>query len=383
MKKVIALLLFVPLATALFTTSTGITSTPALTPGQSVTVETTGWQFVYSEAFMWTGTQWVSAGTLTGPTTQQNKWLILSPGDKAQLTVPSVVTDVTLAIFACNEAGVRTYNCNGKVVLDANNQVIANYAKWMVYTVAGAKGSGATSTTSNTGTTSSTTSTTGTSSTTTSSTSTSTGTSTSGTGGTSTSSTLTCPATGIVGTSNTAMGSATISGPLTTTQIDYIEQQAHTLINLERTTRGLQALDWDTVFYPIPKTHSEDMVTRQFYNHVNPDGEDPDARAQRNQYRIGNHGLTCEKQTSATTYTYGIAENIARTPIYPAVTNCGSTETLDSLIECIVGGWMRSQHHCENILRPSFEWTGMGMAYYPVDPRFGGANAVYSTQNFC
>lgn len=156
--------------------------------------------------------------------------------------------------------------------------------------------------------------------------------------------------------------------PKSQIDISELEQEVHRRINTERTNNGLRPLSWDSKIVQIAREHSEDMVTRNFYSHDNPDGEDPTDRGNR-------HGYDCTKDYGSY-YTYGLAENIAITPIYSDVISCGSTTSLNSLAECIVDGWMTSPGHRENILTSTYTKTGIGIAYSKNDE-------AYSTQNFC
>lgn len=153
-------------------------------------------------------------------------------------------------------------------------------------------------------------------------------------------------------------------------QIDVyeLEQEVHRLVNLQRTKNGLNSLIWDDKIAIIAREHSQDMVKRNFFSHYNPDGEGPTERGNR-------HGYYCRKDYFSY-YTYGLAENIAQTPIYSNVVGCGSTTDLESLAKCIVDGWMSSPSHRENILTNTYTKTGIGIAY-------SEDNKAYSTQVFC
>ena len=50
------------------------------------------------------------------------------------------------------------------------------------------------------------------------------------------------------------------------------------LVNSHRTSRGLPPLAWDSRVAEVAQAHSQDMVDRDFYGHVNPDGEGPNDR---------------------------------------------------------------------------------------------------------
>lgn len=153
-------------------------------------------------------------------------------------------------------------------------------------------------------------------------------------------------------------------------QIDIyeLEFEVHRLINVERINKGLKPLNWDERIAQIAREHSKDMVNRNFFSHDNPEGKDPTDRG-------NNHGYYCRKDYGSY-YTYGLAENIAQTPIHSNVLGCGSTTTLKTLANCIVDGWMKSAGHRENILTNTYTETGIGIAFSERD-------IAYSTQNFC
>ena len=76
------------------------------------------------------------------------------------------------------------------------------------------------------------------------------------------------------------------------------------------------------------RDHSNDMASRDFFDHINPDGEDPGQRIAATGY-------------SAVTW----GENIAWGQISP---------------EQVVASWMSSSGHCANLMRSSFMEIGIG-----------------------
>src|SRR3989344_6351077 len=147
---VLALMLSVPVfaQSSIFIASTGVTPAPAsAAPGQNVPLQVSGWQFVYSQMFKWTGSQWTSVGTFSGPVAAQNGWLANPAGGSARFDYMAGSSDDTLAIFACNQVSASTYNCNGNIVLDASNNVVSNSAKWMLHRVTVSSGSSTSGTT--------------------------------------------------------------------------------------------------------------------------------------------------------------------------------------------------------------------------------------------
>lgn len=76
------------------------------------------------------------------------------------------------------------------------------------------------------------------------------------------------------------------------------------------------------------RLHSRDMAQRDFFDHTNPDGEDPFTRMERAGYRY-----------------FAAGENIAAG--YPTP-------------KAVVEGWLQSPGHCRNIMNPDFTEIGVG-----------------------
>jgi uncharacterized protein YkwD len=121
------------------------------------------------------------------------------------------------------------------------------------------------------------------------------------------------------------------------------------LLNAERRARGLGELRPERALRRAALRHSEDMVERDFFEHVNPDGVDQHERIVRAGYRLRPGG-------------FSTGENLATgDPGTPAA---------------MVDGWMHSSGHRRNILRPQFDEIGIGIV-----PRHqeGGLGATYTT----
>jgi uncharacterized protein YkwD len=93
------------------------------------------------------------------------------------------------------------------------------------------------------------------------------------------------------------------------------------------------------------RVHSLDMAMRGFFDHVNPDGEDPFVRMERAGYSF-----------------LAAGENIA----------AGQTTPQE-----VVDGWLASPGHCSNIMSPDFSQIGVG---YVAAPQ--GMLPHYWTQTF-
>lgn len=126
-----------------------------------------------------------------------------------------------------------------------------------------------------------------------------------------------------------------------------IEQKIFSLVNQERANNGLKPLEWDSQLALIAREHSEDMVNHSFFDHINPDGEDPTDRAEKKGIPITS-GLWI-----------GIAENVGETPIGDVI-GCGYVSNEDDIASCAVSGWMSSPGHRANILDSHYDVIGVG-----------------------
>lgn len=148
-----------------------------------------------------------------------------------------------------------------------------------------------------------------------------------------------------VGLLNLAGCQPTTPSPIPTQAILDMEQSVFDQINAERATAGLDELVMDEAIRKAARAHSADMVARGFFDHVNPDGHGP-------AWRLDHAGIV---YVSA-------GENIAFT---------NSPTPGDTAVT----GWMASPLHRDNILRPQYDRTGLGVAT-------DGAGGFYFTQDF-
>lgn len=101
------------------------------------------------------------------------------------------------------------------------------------------------------------------------------------------------------------------------------------LVNIERAKVGLAPLTLETQRTHVAQAHSIDMATRNFFNHTNPDGQDPFAR-------IRAAGISYR----------AAGENIAM----------GQTSA-----QQVMTSWMNSSGHKANILNSNFKRLGVGV----------------------
>ena len=141
-------------------------------------------------------------------------------------------------------------------------------------------------------------------------------------------------------------------------EINEVERKIHDGINAQRIKSGRHPLQWDGGLAQIARAHSNDMATRDYYDHDTLEGLGPTDRLHR-------AGLSCRKETH-----WGIAENIAIT-IELSNMNLAASDA--------VQGWIDSLGHLQNLLGTKHHATGVGAAY----GKWEGYKALYLTQVFC
>ncbi len=179
--------------------------------------------------------------------------------------------------------------------------------------------------------------------------------------------------------SDSSEGNNTITGNTITITGEYIrpaEWYARTIGDLiftysndERRLRNLAEFTRDPDLDVIAQENSEDMAVRQFFDHTNPDGEDPVDRAER-------HGYDQLKTLPDGRQFYGIGENIVKIPVGSSIYEFGEIDPddPDRIARVAVESFMNSPPHKEALLLPEHEKIGIGVV-------FDGEN-YYATQNF-
>ncbi|TDB84572.1 hypothetical protein E1266_36590 [Actinomadura sp. 7K534] len=117
--------------------------------------------------------------------------------------------------------------------------------------------------------------------------------------------------------------------------------QVIALVNKERAKQGCRAVSADPLLTRAAQAHSADMKRRGFFDHTNPDGDDPGDRITATGYRWSTYG-----------------ENIAQ-----------GQPTAASVMKA----WMNSPGHRANILNCRFAEIGVGLV---------ASGGPYWTQNF-
>lgn len=126
-----------------------------------------------------------------------------------------------------------------------------------------------------------------------------------------------------------------------------LELEVLTRTNQERLARGLRPLEWDNLAAQVARTHGLDMLRRNYFAHVNPEGDS-----------------AVDRLRKAGVVEVEVGENLAFYENYP-----------DPKIPAeAVKGWMNSPHHRDNMLKPGYTHLGVGLV------RQG--NRVMVVQNF-
>ena len=135
--------------------------------------------------------------------------------------------------------------------------------------------------------------------------------------------------------------------------------------NRLRVAKGLKPYKALDSLNQLAQYHSDNMVAKSFYSHVDPEGLTPVTRAEKLNIqpwrRVGNTFI-------------GIAENIAQVPWFENVSTCGDTRSSEALAECMVEGWKNSPPHYKNIMG-DYIYLGVGI-------QFDKKGVGYGTQVF-
>lgn len=154
----------------------------------------------------------------------------------------------------------------------------------------------------------------------------------------------------------TAKPSAADLSRLGISHAEQVEKVILDLTNAERQKMQLPALLPDKMLEEAAREHSDDMMARDFFDHVNPDGQTSGDRVSEEHRRL--IGLSGENISRGTGLNLSDPAKVA---------------------EQIVDGWMKSTGHRENILRPEYTHLGVGVSVRGKEVRatqnFAGARA--------
>ena len=130
-----------------------------------------------------------------------------------------------------------------------------------------------------------------------------------------------------------------------------VERRIYQLTNEARRKSHLPPLSQDDTLVTTARAHSYDMLNRNFFNHLNPDGKAPQDRIAPAYSRT--LARTGENIWSGHGYDYGDSKLMARV---------------------IMDSWMTSPGHRANLLNPNYTHLGVGVVAVGKEIR--------ATQNF-
>jgi uncharacterized protein YkwD len=130
-----------------------------------------------------------------------------------------------------------------------------------------------------------------------------------------------------------------------------VERRIYQLTNEERRKKHLSLLDKDDALAGTARAHSDDMLARNFFSHVNPDGKAPQDRIA--PAYSSTMARTGENIWSGHGYDYSNSKLMARV---------------------IMDSWMTSPGHRANLLNPNYTHLGVGVSVQGQEIR--------ATQNF-
>ncbi len=147
-----------------------------------------------------------------------------------------------------------------------------------------------------------------------------------------------------------AAAAPALAGVRTDLQTDVLR-----LINAERTQRGLRAVQLDRALTRAATAHARDMLVRDYFSHVTPEGATGVDRVRRAGYRTAGY------RSWAVSEVLAWGEGWRGSP------------------EAVVDGWMHSAYHRRVILGGS--WRDVGVACVQGDFR-GSAQSFMYTVDF-
>lgn len=149
-----------------------------------------------------------------------------------------------------------------------------------------------------------------------------------------------------------AAGAATPTEDTDGISTSSVENKIAVKMNNRREEANVGTLRSSIAISEVAREHSTDMYVRGFYDHTNPDGEEPWDRA--------SSASECSLSGA------GISENIHRGETDERMSSVGSsnyyqTDDADGIASYVVDGWMHSDGHRENMLAERWSHTGVGV----------------------
>jgi uncharacterized protein YkwD len=135
---------------------------------------------------------------------------------------------------------------------------------------------------------------------------------------------------------------------------DAIAGYIYQYVNEERTSRGLDTLEWDNELTGIADGHSEDMAAKGFHCHTGSDGKNATERAIAKGYDV-------KKDIGGGWDSIGVAGNIGCMPTGNLKGGRVVEPKAEAVARAMVDSWMTSDGHRANILNPKYDQLGVGV----------------------
>lgn len=157
--------------------------------------------------------------------------------------------------------------------------------------------------------------------------------------------------------------------------IKWLEHRTFELVNEERIREGLEPLKWNEEILFVCRLHSEDMGTNGFFSHTGTGNTIVGDRLNRERVYYWNlSGENLLMQSGVENYYVNFLGEITN----------AKYKTLEELSQAAVDGWMNSTGHRENMLKPAYDESAIGI--YAVEGVLGDTQysntSYYFTQNF-
>lgn len=130
-----------------------------------------------------------------------------------------------------------------------------------------------------------------------------------------------------------------------------LQDYALEVVNRDRQLNGLSPLQPHPLLMQVSQAHATDMLKRGFYDHVNPEGQNPSDRLKAAGGKTGAGENIMEHEQGVRSLTYGLLEDYQES-------------------------WMHSDGHRQNLLKPDYQYFGFGIVASPI------GDQVYAVQMF-
>jgi len=134
----------------------------------------------------------------------------------------------------------------------------------------------------------------------------------------------------LIGVIGLTLPSLAVAQPADESAVSQALSELHGLVNIQRRAAGCEALQWHEATARVAEAHSADMASRDFFDHLTPEGTD----------------LTRRLLAGGVRWRGSIAENIALTVQGP---------------EIVIQLWMDSPPHRANLEDCVFTHQGLGV----------------------